>query len=275
MRKFTRKEFLEVSAGSVLGSVLGGLTLGCANQRKAGGEIRPVKILAVGDMHILDSESTVYPRKVIDGMNEEGGDIVLVCGDLAKDGQRSELELAKGVLDELEMPYYPVVGNHDALYRGEKEEALFAEIFSLEENNYHFVNNGIHFIGVDHGCGRAYHKNSVRPEAMAWIKETVKDIGADEPIVFFSHYPFAEGIKYQTPNSQEVLGLFEGKKLLAMISGHFHSNTERRENGVLMTTTACSSGRRGNHDGTDAKGFRVFNIDRDLNITTEFKEVEQ
>ena len=60
-------------------------------------------------------------------MNEEGGDLVLVCGDLAKDGKRSELETAKRVLDGLQMPYYPVLGNHDGLYSGEKEEALFKE----------------------------------------------------------------------------------------------------------------------------------------------------
>ena len=59
-----------------------------------------------------------------------------------------------------------------------------------------------------------------------------------------------------------------------MVSGHFHGNTERRENGILMTTTACSSGSRGNHDGTEAKGYRVFHIDNQMNVTTEFKEVK-
>ena len=58
-----------------------------------------------------------------------------------------------------------------------------------------------------------------------------------------------------------------------MVSGHFHGNTERRENGILMTTTACCSGRRGNHDGTKAKGYRIFHIDKDMNVTTEFREV--
>lgn len=247
---------------------------GCMNSGQLHGQgFKPIKILAFGDMHILDEKTIAYPRKVIDAMNEEGGDLVLACGDLGKDGQRSELELARDILDELNMPYYPVVGNHDALYSDEKEETLFSEIFSLEQNNYHFMKNGIHFIAIDHGCGRAYRDNSVRPKVVAWIKETLTNIPEHEPIVFFSHYPFGEGVKYQTPNSKEVLALFEGKKLLAMISGHFHGNTERRENGILMTTTACTSGRRGNHDGTKAKGYRVFHVDSEMNITTEFKEV--
>jgi hypothetical protein len=57
------------------------------------------------------------------------------------------------------------------------------------------------------------------------------------------------------------------------MSGHFHGNTVNIENGVLMTTTACSSGTRGNHDGTKAKGYRVFRVDDRMKITTEFKEV--
>lgn len=270
MKNLTRKQFLEATAAGVVWFMSG-----CSNQGQfQGNGFRPTKILSLGDMHITDDKSIAYPRKVIEAMNAEGGDLVLVCGDLAKDGLRSELEIAKGVLDEFKMPYYPVVGNHDALYRGEKEETLFSEVFSLKQNNYHFVKNGIHFIAIDHGCGKAFNKNSVRPAAMAWIKETLTGIDENEPIVFFSHYPFGEGVRYQTPNSKEVLALFDGKKLLAMISGHFHGNTERRENGILMTTTACCSGTRGNHDGTKAKGYRVFHVDNKMNVTTEFVEVK-
>lgn len=276
MKNLTRRKFLKTIAAGVAGTTVISLMSGCSNPDKldAGG-FKPIKILAFGDMHIADENTLAYPRKVVRAMNEEGGDLVLACGDLGTDGLRSELELARGVLDELKMPYYPVVGNHDALYRGEQEETLFSEIFSLPQNNYHFVKNGVHFIGISHGCGKAFRKNSVRPKVVAWIKETLTNIPANEPIVLFTHYPFGEGIRYQTPNSAEVLELFNDKKLLAVVSAHFHGNTERRENGILMTTTACCSGTRGNHDGTKAKGYRVFQIDSEMNITTEFKEVNQ
>jgi len=69
-----------------------------------------------------------YPRKVIQAMNDEGGDLVLVCGDVGSKPTRSELELSRDVLDELKVPYYPVPGNHDALFSGEKEETLFREM---------------------------------------------------------------------------------------------------------------------------------------------------
>jgi len=275
VRHLTRRSFLNTTAALVAGAVILGLTTGCssltASRVQAFG---PVKILSLGDMHLTDQKSATYPRKVVRAMNDEGGDLVLVCGDLGSKPTRAELELARDVLDELKMPYYPVLGNHDALHAGEKEETLFREVFSLEQNSYHFTQKGIRFIGVDHGCGKAYGNNSVRPAVMAWLEKTLATIPDDQPIIFFSHYPFGKGVKYRTRNADDVHALFEGKRLLAMIGGHFHGNTEQRENGVLMTTTACSSGTRGNHDRTGAKGFRVFRVDEDLNITTEFKEVK-
>jgi len=287
VKNLTRRQFLEKIAGGVAGGVASGLVLGCYPGLRKGNsqspdvgatEVRPrpgpLKLLTLGDMHVLDERTIAYPQKVIQAMNDEGGDLVLACGDLGAGGKRAELELARNMLDELKMPYHPVLGNHDALYSGDREEDLFKEVFSLERNSYHFVKKGVSFLAVDHGCGRAYRGNAVRPGVLAWMRRTLTAIPKDRPIVMFSHYPFAEGVRYRTPNSAEVLALFEDTRLLAVVSGHFHGNTERRENGVLMTTTACCSGRRRNHDGTRAKGFRVFRIGEDMNVETEFREVK-
>jgi len=275
MKTYARRTFLKAAAGGVTGSLLPSLAtrgLGATGARDA--FHGPDKFLSLGDMHLTHEASAAYPRKVIEAMNIEGGGHVLACGDMASKPTKPELELARGVLDELKMPYYPVLGNHDALFSGEKEETLFREVFSLKENSYHFALNGIRFIGLDHGCGRGYQNNAVRPAVMNWLDQTLATIPDDQPIILFSHYPFGKGVKYRTKNADEVQALFENKKLLAMISGHFHGNTERHENGILMTTTACSSGTRGNHDGTKPKGYRVFNVDERLNVTTEFKAVE-
>jgi 3',5'-cyclic AMP phosphodiesterase CpdA len=238
------------------------------------GVMKPVKILEVNDLHIVNEASLAYPRKVIAAMNKEGGDLAIIPGDLAKDGKRSELELARDVLGGLKMPYFVVQGNHDVLHGGEKEETLFREVFSLKSNSYHVTAKGIHFIVIAHGCGRAYQKNAVRPDVLAWMRKTLGSIRDEKPYILVSHYPFARGVRYRTPNADEVLSLFKDRKLLAVMSGHFHGNTENIENGVLMTTTACSSGTRGNHDGTKAKGYRVFHIDGNMEIKTEFREVK-
>jgi len=269
---FTRHSFIASTLAIAAAAVL---VAGCSTLDGTGtGRFEPVKILAVNDLHLLDEASTAYPRKVIESMNREGADLVLVCGDLATDGKRSELELAKGLLEELKAPFYVVPGNHDAQYSGEQAEVVFGEIFRLESANQYFVEKGVHFIGIDPGFGKNFRKGSVRPEVMAWIKKVLKKIPGDAPIVVFCHYPFASAVKSRLQNADEVLSLFKGKKLLAVISGHHHANTEQLKDGILMTTTACSSSTRGNHDRTTAKGFRVFRIDGNMQITSEFVEVE-
>ncbi|MBT7065556.1 MAG: hypothetical protein HN919_04590 [Verrucomicrobia bacterium] len=45
-------------------------------------------------MHLTNQASMAYPRKVIQAMNDEGGDLVLVCGDVGSKPTRSELELS-------------------------------------------------------------------------------------------------------------------------------------------------------------------------------------
>ena len=206
----TRRTFLTAAALGVAGVSVPGLMTGCASLTGAKRQFSgPVKFLSLGDMHLTNQTSATYPRKVIKAMNDEGGDLVLACGDLGSKPTRPELELARDVLDELNVPYYPVLGNHDALFSGEKEETLFRAVFALKENSYHFVHKGIQFIGIDHGCGRGYKDNSVRPAAMEWLKEALATIPDDQPIVFFSHYPFAKGVKYRTKNADAVPSLFK------------------------------------------------------------------
>jgi predicted phosphodiesterase len=230
--------------------------------------------LELNDVHILDDASMAFPSRVVEAMNKESAAFTLVCGDLATDGKREELERAKRVLDRLVKPYFAVAGNHDAQYAGTKPETLFREVFGLTANSYHFEREGIHFIAIDPGAGSDYQRNSVRPEVFGWLEKTAATIPDGAPVILFSHYPYGRGVQYRTVNADDVLALFKGKKLLAVIGAHFHGNTERNENGVLFTTTASSSSTRPNHDGTTAKGFRVFHVGEDLSIRTEFREVK-
>lgn len=238
-----------------------------------GGPPALVRILEINDIHVLDEASTAYPSRVVDAMNAEKADLVLVCGDVATDGKEGELRLARRVLDRLAAPYHVVAGNHDALHRGDREEDVFKRIFEQKETTYAFESHGIHFVAIDPGCGSNYRENRVPPPVVERLLALAASIPPDRPLILFSHYPYGTGVSYRTPNADEVLGLFRGKRLLAVVSGHWHGNTERREGGVLFTTTACASSTRNNHDKTDAKGYRVFTVREGREVSTEFKAV--
>ena len=195
-KKLTRRSFIKTTATGVAGAALYSTLTGCQSLSGSKSAAKgPIKFLSVSDMHITTEKSTDYPRKVIQAMNQEKAELVLAVGDMGSKPTREELELGRDVLDQLTVPYYPVVGNHDSPRYG-VEETMFLEVFSLKESSYSFAHRGILFLGIDHGCGPRYKKNAVRPKHMAFIKETLANTPVDQPIVFFSHYPFATGVNW-------------------------------------------------------------------------------
>lgn len=249
---------------------LAALLFSCAAPAAVPDEVR---FLEVNDLHLLDDASMAYPRKVVEAMNRERAAFALVCGDVATDGREDELRRARAVLDGLAIPWHIVIGNHDALHDGGREEALFKEVFGQRETTYAFSSHGIHFVAIDPGCGKDYQKNAVRPPVLERLAAIAAALPPDAPVILFSHYPYGPGVTYRTPNADEVLALFRRQRLLAVVSGHWHGNTESRRDGVLFTTTACASSTRPNHDRTKAKGYRVFTVRAGREIATEFREV--
>jgi predicted MPP superfamily phosphohydrolase len=231
------------------------------------------KFLEVNDIHILDEKSQAYPLAVVAAMNREKAALVLVCGDVATDGKEDELRRAKSVLDRLEAPYRIAIGNHDALFRGERAETSFKAVFGLRETTYVFTSHGITFVAVDPGAGTDFQRNQVRPLVMDRHGEIAGRLPAGAPVILFSHYPYGKPVRYRTRNADAVMAVFGKQRLLAVVGAHFHGNTESRENGVLHTTTATASSTRPNHDGTAPKGYRVFWVRGGREIRTEFREV--
>lgn len=228
----------------------------------------PIKFLAMNDLHISTAADTPYPSKVIAAMNGEGAATALVLGDLVNNGKETEHRVAKGVLDQFTIPYHIVRGNHDGT-------DSIPHVYPAANTASHFVVQGIHFIALDPDPAETtpWQKKKAVPEALAALRQQLTSIPKDQPIVLLCHYPLANDVNYHLESADEVLALFAGHKLLATVGAHYHANTERWQNGILLTTTACSSSNRGNHDGTKAKGYRVFEVDAALHITTHFTQV--
>jgi hypothetical protein len=253
------------------------LVVGCASRAAAPVAAAPAdevfRFLELNDIHVGDVTTMAYPMKVVDDMNKEDAVLVLACGDVSLDGATDELVNAKGVLDGLRVPYHAVMGNHDASFDGDRDERKWKIIFGQKQTTYAVESHGVYFVGIDPGSGRDFKHNAVKPEVLATLAEIARGIPVGAPVVLFSHYPYGAGVKYQTPNATEVLAVFRQQRVLAAVGAHFHGNTERRDNGVLYTTTAAGGSTRANHDGTPQKGYRVFTVKNRSEITTAFHEV--
>jgi len=174
------------------------------------------------------------------------------------------MALARQALDRLGAPHYVLRGNHDL------EPGVYESEFGPIMRSFDY--RGWRFILADSNPG---DDTPMCAEQREWIRARLAEPDADTPIVLCCHHPLMPSTKaYHLAGAEEVLALFAGHNLKAVLNGHFHGNQEEGVDGVLFTTTACLSTTRTNHDGTDLKGYRLFHC-RDGEIRTEFVAVEE
>lgn len=227
---------------------------------------------AINDLHVLDAKSTAIVNRAAGQINaNKEVAFTMVIGDLGTDGAVQEMGLAKKSLDTLERPYFCVPGNHDVAMSRENIYANYEREFGNKEWREEDVARWA-FIGLD-TCNGTASDVTIPEDRMEWLRRQLDQIGKQRPIALIAHHPFNPNTKaYRVRNAEDVLGLFEGHNLKLVASGHFHGNQTEERNGILFTTTACCSITRDNHDGTPAKGYRLFHVDHDT-ITHEFVEV--
>ena len=92
----------------------------------------PFRFALVTDIHISGVESKEDLRRTVEDINSLS-DIafVIVSGDVTEFGSYEELHMAKLLLDELQVPYYTIPGNHDSNW-SESGTNDFLRIFGNE-----------------------------------------------------------------------------------------------------------------------------------------------
>lgn len=148
-------------------------------------------------------------------------EFVVVLGDISDSGEYSELKKAKDILDDLDkdIPYIPVIGNHDIWPYTDKEEyqhlryfePVFRDVFENLTNNpdlnfewqpdrgelvnYKFTYNGMNFVILDcntrdaalieHGT---YLGAKLFPKTLEWLTQCLNE-HKGESIILISHHP--------------------------------------------------------------------------------------
>lgn len=260
-RTITRRAFLAGTAAA----------LAAARGARADGNA-PAVIAAVNDIHIKDAGDAALLERAVARLNTlEGLQFVAVLGDVATAGKREEMTPAFGALEALKVPCKILPGNHDVNPGAPDPFAEYRQVFS--ETRWTREVAGWTLIGFN-SCEGAKSDVTVAAEELAWLKEQLAPIDPARPLALFSHHPLNPHTKkYRIKNADGILGLFARHNLRLAAAGHWHGNQVETDKGVLFTTTACCTPTRDNFDGTPQKGFRLFHLQPDGRITTEFVEV--
>lgn len=215
-----------------------------------------------------------------------GGDNVPI--DHYKSGDKRAEALMKEfktMVDENGQKAYYTAGNHDLVFT---DGSLHPESLRLYEKvfgpAYHsFTHKGVHFIVLNSNEQDGKGVFRIGEEQIAWLKEDLKAVGTDVPIVLSMHvpmlslyYPAIEG-RYVTSdgmfsNYKEVWDLLREYSVKLVLQGHQHVYEEIYTRNTQFVTggAVCDNWWLGGGFGDTFSGYLMVYVDHDDRFTWEY-----
>lgn len=265
------------------------------------GETNDFSFVFMTDIHIqpeLNAEEGF--QQAVEKANQLGPDFVITGGDLVMDVMDQPYERADMLykmylknMDLFDMPVYNTMGNHEnygvAMEAGidrehpEYEEGMFEK--RIGDRYASFDYKGWHFMLLDSIIPTEDYSyiGWIDEEQMEWIKEDLKQVLPETPIVISTHIPLLSvfpqlrgnpiGDKKSAlvvNNAREVLTLFKNHNLKLVLQGHLHYVEDISVGGIRFITAGAVSANwwEGPRDGTE-EGFALIKV-KDDSFTWEY-----
>lgn len=219
---------------------------------------------AASDTHVRANHDNAILRDAIDRINaDERIAFSLWLGDITDHSTPDEMALARRLLRGLKRPWYTVRGNHDV------KDGLYEQHFGAL--NRVIRHEGWAFVLLD---SNADADRLVDETRMRWLREQLATIDPATPIVLCCHHPLILGGVVPVVGAPEILDLFAGHNLKAVLAGHLHTNQKHTVDGVLHTTNVCLTDVRQNIDHDPRRGYRVFRC-HDGELSLQFVTIRE
>jgi len=285
-----RRDFIK---GTAAAGILASTGFSCKAEESGVDSARPLRIAYYTDIHSrVEWDTPKALLKVAEAINAQNPDMVLCGGDLITDGFQAGADSLEPRWDayfelhkKIKAPVHTIIGNHDLVGAipedGTEPEQdprrVFKEKMGLDKTYRIVKQHGYVFFLLD--CfevsgGDQKYRGYINEEQQAWIKKELAEIPEDQGIIILSHMPFLStyyqavyGATEAMPsnriveNSKEVLKLFRGHSLLAVLQGHIHVNEHIQWKGIHFITggAVCAKWWRGPWHGTE-EGFGMLTL---------------
>lgn len=193
---------------------------------------KPLLLAQLSDLHIGANENGIHPVPHLEAVVEairalpDQPDAVLVSGDLTHDGGSAEFELARELLERLQVPLHVLPGNHD-------DRALLREAFGLPGEgggpvNYSVDVGELRLVVFDSNVPGQDPGRYDAPQ-LRWLDSEL-EAQPDRPTLLAMHHPpLATGIREWDginlePGQRELLAEVVARhpQLRAIVGGHLH-----------------------------------------------------
>ena len=223
-----------------------------------------------------------------------GGDHVFDAVSVNRDRATTVFDLYQKTQSALQMPLHQVIGNHDifgvkaASGASPSDPGYGKKMYEdrLGKTYYSFDHKGWHFIILDsiQPTEDRLWDAHIDPTQLAWLKDDLQRTGATTPTIVSVHVPLVTAYttwgqaatpgKYSTltvGNAMEVLPLFDGHNVVAVLQGHLHINEIVTLKGTQYITggAVCGNWWRGARMGVP-EGFTVVSV-RNGSINTRYE----
>lgn len=228
--------------------------------RDPGATARPLKLAALGDLHVGENVERPY-RDLFSKISQEA-DVLALCGDLTNFGKTPEAEILAEDLRACTIPIVGVLGNHDYECGQPQEVARIlheAGMRVLDGEAYEI--EGVGFAGCKGfigGYGRHMLSAFGEPEIKAFVQASV-----DENLKLESSLRMLRGARIVViTHYAPVLATVEGEppEIFAFLGSARMGETIDRFEGV--TCALHGHAHRGTHKGRTAGGVPVYNVAR-------------
>lgn len=224
-----------------------------------------LKFIVASDGHYGQPKTDFegFHKQLIDAVNsEEEVDFVVFNGDLIHD-EPALMPKVKAVYDKLNVPYFPVKGNHDRISEADWERIweIPADFAFISKNNYGMIlanssNQAGDYLCVDAG----------------FLTSKLEEFKVLSHVFIFIHISQNDWTKHGV-SCKEVLELIGSyPNVIATFHGHDHD-----VEGIMLNRKKpyLWSGHFGGSWGSPFPGYRVCEVGEDGKVVTYFKSIAE
>jgi hypothetical protein len=192
-----------------------------------------------GDRTGGPAEGIKVLRAAVTDVNIIGPDLVMTVGDLVQGYNTTPQWMAqalefRGVMDKLNMPWFPVAGNHDIYWRGPNRPALehegnYETFFGPLWYAFRHKDSWFYVLYTDEANPKTGERNfnkkecqTMSPEQFSWLSKTLQHTKDAKRVFIFLHHPRWLGGAYGDDWERVHKLLAEAGNVDAVFAGHIH-----------------------------------------------------